>query len=103
VPGGIFQRPSTDFFTPNFPCACFNPEAIAGILIAHTPGVLYLVLCSKVISCIVPMHSLIKVTKWFKMQGSKVSNSRRTIRSPNKVDMRVVNQGEELHQVLKQP
>jgi hypothetical protein len=29
----------------SFLCACFNPEAIAGILIAHTPGLLYLVLC----------------------------------------------------------
>ena len=30
---------------PLFSCACFNPEAIAGILISHTTGLLYLVLC----------------------------------------------------------
>ena len=35
------------------------------------------------------------------MQGPKVNNSRRTIRGPNKVDMRVVNQGEELNQDYK--
>ena len=29
---------------PSFLCECFNPEAIADILIAHTPGLLYLVL-----------------------------------------------------------
>jgi hypothetical protein len=34
----------------------------------------------------------------FNMQGPKVNNSRRTTRGPNKVDMRVVNQGEELNQ-----
>ena len=34
----------TSSFSP-FLCACFNPEAIADILIAHTPGLLYLVLC----------------------------------------------------------
>ena len=30
---------------PPFSCACFNPEAIDGILIANTSGLLYLVLC----------------------------------------------------------
>ena len=54
----------------SFLCACFNPEAIAGILIAHTPGLLYLILCIfcfKIISCTVPMCSLTKATKWFKI------------------------------------
>ena len=27
---------------PPFLCACFNPEAIADILISHTPGLLWL-------------------------------------------------------------
>ena len=34
-----------------------------------------------------------KAISLFNMQGLKVNNNRRTIRGPNKVDMRVVNQG----------
>jgi hypothetical protein len=30
---------------PTFLCACLTLKDIAGILIAHTPGLLYLVLC----------------------------------------------------------
>ena len=44
-----------------------------------------------------------KAVHLFNMQGPKVNNSRRTNRDPNKVDMRVVNQGEELNQDLNQP
>ena len=39
-----------------------------------------------------------KAIRLFRVQGLKVSNCRRTIRGPNKVDMRQVNQGEELNQ-----
>lgn len=39
-----------------------------------------------------------KAIRLFSMQGMKVNNSRRTVRGPNKVDMGVVNQGEELNQ-----
>ena len=42
-----------------------------------------------------------KAISLFNMQGPKVNNSRRTIRGPNKVDMKVVNQGEELSQDSK--
>jgi hypothetical protein len=37
------------------------------------------------------------------MQGPKVNNGRKKISDPNKVDMRVVNQGEELIQDSNQP
>jgi hypothetical protein len=56
---------------PPFSSASFNPEAIAGILIVHTSGLLYLALC---ISASRPLavlylciYSLTKVTKQFKM------------------------------------
>ena len=51
----------------SFLCACFNPEAIAGILIAHTSGLLYLVLCISALRCTGPMCSLTTATKWSKM------------------------------------
>ena len=44
-----------------------------------------------------------KAINLFNEQGPEVNNSRRTIRGPNKVDMRVVNQGEELNQDLNPP
>jgi hypothetical protein len=43
-----------------------------------------------------------KTVHLFNGQGPKVSNSRRTVRAPNKVDMRVFNQGEELNQEWNQ-
>jgi hypothetical protein len=51
LPGGgdpvEFSNGWDDLFIhpPPSLCASFKPEAIAGILIAHTPGLLYLVLC----------------------------------------------------------
>jgi hypothetical protein len=44
-----------------------------------------------------------KAISLFNIQGPKIYNNRRTIRSPNKVDMRVANQGEELNQDSNQP
>ena len=41
-----------------------------------------------------------KAIRLFIMQGPTVNNSMRNIRGTNKVDMRVVNQGEELNQDL---
>ena len=52
----------------------------------------------RTISCTAPILFFVKAISLFNMQGPKVNNSRRTIRGPNKVDMRVVNQGEELNQ-----
>ena len=57
----------------------------------------------RTISCTAPILSFMKAISLFNMQGPKVNNSRRTIRGPNKVDMRVVNQGEELNQDSNQP
>ena len=56
----------------------------------------------RTISCTAPILSFMKALS-FNIQGPKVNNSRRTIRGPNKVDMRVVNQGEELNQDSNQP
>jgi len=44
-----------------------------------------------------------KAISLFNMQGSRFNNSGRKIRGPKKVAMKVVSQGEELNQDLKQP
>ena len=46
---------------------------------------------------------LSKAEKDFLTHLSFYNNSRRTIRGPNKVDMRVVNQGKELNHDSNQP
>jgi hypothetical protein len=48
----------------------------------------------RTISCTAPILSFMKAISLFNMQGPKVNNSRRTIKGPNKVDMRVFNQVE---------
>jgi hypothetical protein len=57
----------------------------------------------RTISYSVPILSFIKAINLFNIQCPKVNNSRRTTRGPNKVDMRVVNQEEELNQDSNQP
>ena len=49
----------------------------------------------RTISYTAPILSFMKALSLFNMQGPKVNHSKKTIRGPNKVDMRVVNQGEE--------
>ena len=44
-----------------------------------------------------------KAVSLFNAQGPKVTNSRKTIKGPNKVDVKVANQGEELNEDLNQP
>ena len=50
----------SDLFIPCFLCAYFNPEAIAGILIAHTPSVLYLVLCISSLRSLVVLYTCVQ-------------------------------------------
>jgi hypothetical protein len=57
----------------------------------------------RTISYTAPTLSFMTAISLFNVQGSEVNNSRRTTRGPNKVDMRVVNQGEELNQDSNQP
>ena len=78
---------------PPFSCTNSNPGAIFRVFILqvlssgpHIVGI-----------GTAPILSFIKAINVFNMQHPKINNSWRTIRGPNKEDMRVVKQGEALN------
>lgn len=65
LPGGegclveFSKGPELTSSFPPFSCACFNPEANAGILIAHILGPLYLLLCISALRSLAALYLLV--------------------------------------------
>ena len=76
-----------------------------GFLVTYSSGPIFSVsYCwHRTINCTTSILFFSKAISLLRIQGPMVNNSRTTNRGPNKVNMRVVNQGEELNQGSNKP